>query len=49
MTDPGKYGRILSTADESFKRMKEEIEAMKVVSQGELGAIRAAIQKLEDM
>ena len=37
--------RILRTADESVKNMKGELDAMKIVSQGEMKAIRASLQK----
>ena len=37
----GHVGRVLSTADEAFRRTKQEMEAIKIVSQGELGAVRS--------
>ena len=43
----GQVARILSTADESFRKMKDEIDAMKIVPQRELNAIRTSLQKVE--
>ena len=44
----GQVARISGIADESFKKTKEETDAIKIVSQGELNAIRTSLLKVEE-
>ena len=39
--------KVLTNASESFDKMKQEMEAIKVTSQGELKAMQDAIKEIE--